>query len=68
MHTAQPCKGTPLWAPRLMYQGSGSSMLYWSCRAPRYMSLYSYEAYCCSVNWLNFVGFMPSPVESLESG
>lgn len=50
MHTAQPCKGAPLWAPRLMYQGSGSSMLYWSCMAPRYMSLYSYEAYCCSVN------------------
>ena len=48
MHIAQPCRDTPLWAPRLMYQGSGLSMLYWSCRAPRQISLYSYQAYCYS--------------------
>ena len=47
MHIAQPCRGAPLWAPRLMYQGSGLLMLYWSCMASRDMSLYSHEDYCC---------------------
>ena len=51
MHTAQPCRGTPLWAPRLMYQGSGSSILYWSCTVVAHMSLCSYEAYCCCFGW-----------------
>ena len=50
MHSAQPCSGAPLWAPRLMYQGSGSLMLYWSCMAARHISLRSHEAYRCSLS------------------